>query len=353
MRFGLRGLARAEGSTILGADLAAEGKEAGTYRSPFLKHHGPRSTRRLLDRLTAQQSSLARSVALGDDDYLDRSYYEDPASGKHIAYELEHTELTEFSASWKMKPVSCIRAMNRAIGRIAEPGRKERYVRAAVDLEILMDRQSRTGPAGRVHQGIPEYLMNGYTDMGSLSSVTERNGREKIKVDKEHVRGRLVACKRRMVTTGALEDLLAQYYRAVRRDIKFNERGVDKLLHEYGDRSIATVEIPGHGAGGLPALVDFLSALFARGRDRIPSRQRGPEVLRFQRTPCLEPSASRRAFRPSRCHAPQPARAFHHLGHVRGRGLQTCHRHVPLVFADAGRPEQLQDRYLTVSSVRR
>ena len=245
----LRGLARAEGSIILGADLAAEGKEAGTYRSPFLKHHGPRSTRRLLDRLTAQQASLARSVALGDDDYLDRSYYEDPASGKHIAYELEHTELTEFSASWKMKPVSCIRAMNRAIGRIAEPGRKERYVRADVDLEILMDRQSRTGPAGRVHQGIPEYLMNGYTDMGSLSSVTERNGREKIKVDKEHVRGRLVACKRRMVTTGALEDLLAQYYRAVRRDIKFNERGVDKLLHEYGDRSIALSKYLDMGLG--------------------------------------------------------------------------------------------------------
>ena len=192
MKFGFRGLARAEGSTILGADLAAEGKEAGTYRSPFLKLHGPRSTWRLLDRLTAQQASLARSVVLGNDDYLDRSYYEDQASGKRIAYELERTELNDFSSSWKMKPVTCIRAMNRAIGRIAEPARKERYVQAAVDLETLMDRQSRSGPTGQVYKGIPEYLMNGYTDMGSLASVTERNGREKIKVAKEHVRGRLV-----------------------------------------------------------------------------------------------------------------------------------------------------------------
>jgi hypothetical protein len=202
-----------------------------------------------LDRLTAQQASLARSVALGDDDYLGHSYYEDPASGKRIAYELERTELAEFSSSWKSEPVGCIRAMNRAIGRISEPARKERYVRAAVDLEILMDRQSRTGPTDRVYQGIPGYLMNGYTDMGSVSSVTERNGREKIKVDKEHVRGRLVACKRRRVTTGAVEDLLAQYYGAVRRDIKFNERGVDKLLQEYGDQSIALSKYLDMGLG--------------------------------------------------------------------------------------------------------
>ena len=249
MRFGFRGLARAEGSTILGADLAAEGKEARTYRSPFLKLHGPRSTWRLLDRLTAQQASLARSVVLGNDDYLDRSYYEDQASGKRIAYELERTELNDFSSSWKMKPVTCIRAMNRAIGRIAEPARKERYVQAAVDLEIVMDRQSRSGPTGQVYQGIPEYLMNGYTDMGSLASVTERNGREKIKVDKEHVRGRLADCKRHVLTTGAMEDLLAQYYRGVRQDIKFNERGVDKLLEEYGDQSIALSKYLDMGLG--------------------------------------------------------------------------------------------------------
>ena len=112
-------------------------------------------------------------------------------------------------------------------------------MKAAVDLEVVMDRQCRTGPNGRVYQGIPGYLMNGYTDMGSLSSVTERSGREKIKVDKERVRRRLVACRRRAVSDGQGEELLAHYYAAVRRDIKFNEPGVEKLLREYGDQSIA------------------------------------------------------------------------------------------------------------------
>ena len=66
--------------TIPSAQLAEDGTEAATYRSPFLKLHGPRSPRRLLDRLTAQQVSLIRTVALSDAEYLSRSFYQDPAS---------------------------------------------------------------------------------------------------------------------------------------------------------------------------------------------------------------------------------------------------------------------------------
>ena len=260
MRLGLRGLVRGQGGTIPSSRRAEDGTEAGTYRSPFLKLHGPRSPHRLLDRLTAQQVSLIQTVALGDTDYLSRSFYQDPASGKRIARELERKELAQFSSGWKADPVHCIRAMNLAIARIpeGEGARRERYVRAAVDLEVLMDRQSRSGPSGRVYKGIPGYLMNGYTDMGSLPSVTARNGREKIKVDKERVRGRLVACKRRVVSRGVTEELLDHFYSAVRRDIKFNEVGVDKLFREYGDRSIALSRYLDLGLGVCRHLSIFL-----------------------------------------------------------------------------------------------
>ena len=239
MRLGLRGLVPGQGSAVPKAPVAAEDASAGTYRSPFLKLRGPRTARRLLDRLTAQQVSLIRAVALDDTGYLNASFYEDPATGKRIAHEVERNELSSFSSSWKEDPVRCIRTMNQAIAGISEGRRRDRYVKAAVDLEVVMDRQCRTGPNGRVYRGIPGYLMNGYTDMGSLSSVTERNGREKIKVDKQRVRGRLVACKRRAVFGEQDEELLAHYYAAVRRDIKFNEPGVDQLFREYGDQSIA------------------------------------------------------------------------------------------------------------------
>src|SRR3972149_814655 len=96
MRLGLRGLVRGQGSTIPSSQRAEDGTEAGTYRSPFLKLHGPRSPRRLLDRLTAQQVSLIQTVALGDTDYLSRSFYQDPASGKRIARELEGKALGHF-----------------------------------------------------------------------------------------------------------------------------------------------------------------------------------------------------------------------------------------------------------------
>ena len=238
MRLGLRGLVSGQDSTILKAPPAVEGENAGTHRSAFLKLRGPRSTRRLLDRLTAQQVSLVRSVALEDTSYLNASYYDDPATGKRIAHELERKELARFSQGWEESPVACIRSMNQAIARIEEGHRRDRYVKAAVDLEVLMDRQCRTGPCGRVYRGIPDYLTNGFTDMGSLSSVTDRNGREKIKVDKQRVRGRLVSCKRRAVSGEPDEELLVHYYAAVRRDIKFNEPGVDQLFREYGDRSI-------------------------------------------------------------------------------------------------------------------
>ncbi len=270
----------------MNSHLATEDANAGTHRSRFLKLHGPRSTRRLLDRLTAQQVSLVRMVALDDRDYLSSSFYDDPATGKRIVHELEHKELTSFSSSWRDDPVQCIRTMNQAIAGISEGRRRDRYVKAAVDLEVLMDRQCRTGPNGRVYQGIPGYLMNGYTDMGSLSSVTERNGREKIKVDKERVRGRLLACKRRAVANGQSEELLAHYCAAVRRDIKFNEPGVDKLFLEYGDQEHRSLEVSGSRARSLPTPVYFPPALFTGGRDRVLPGQRRPQILRVRRPPC-------------------------------------------------------------------
>ena len=73
-----------------------------------------------MDRLSAQQSSLARAVALMDAEYLSHSYYLDPKTGKRIAHELEPNELAGFVASCGVAPMECIRAMNQAIATIPE-----------------------------------------------------------------------------------------------------------------------------------------------------------------------------------------------------------------------------------------
>jgi len=208
------------------------------------------ATRRLMDAFTAQQASLVRAVALRDPDYLNHSFYVDTTTKKRIAFELDAQEFSRFSASWQATPLECIRAMNDTLGRLAEPSRLGRYIDAAVDVEILMDRETWVAGDGRVYRGIPMYLMNGYTDMGLLASPTERNGREKIKVDKERMRAQLALSKRAKIAGGAPdEDLLARYYDAVRKDMEFDERGVDELSREFGSESIVLSEYLDKGLG--------------------------------------------------------------------------------------------------------
>lgn len=243
-------------TSSLRADEPEEEREAAVDSSPSVTKVSPtrrklrsHELRELMERLTAQQASLVRSVALVDPEYLDHSFYLDPKSGKRIAYELESSELSDYLASWSVAPLECIRSMNNAISRLPESTRKDRYIRAAVDLEILMDQQC-WADDGRVYQGIPDYLMHGYTDMGTQSSPTERAGREKIKVDKVRMASSLSDCKRKGVLGNtAIEPLLAWYYKKVRQDIEFNELGVEKLTRDFGNESIVLSEYLEKGMG--------------------------------------------------------------------------------------------------------
>jgi hypothetical protein len=245
MKFTLPGLGRGKDTAVLNPDSASV-----TRISPARKRLGTRAMRRLMDRLTAQQASLVRSVAKGDDEYLNNSYYLDPETGKRIAHELEEDELSRFTTSWGLAPIECIRAMNRSIREITEAGRRNRYARAAVDLEIMMDQQNWANGDGKVYQGIPSYLMNGYTDMGMLPSPTEREGREKIKVDKKQMRNRLVQCKQVGLDLKEPDAAtLALFYETVRKDIEFDEQGVEKLSREYGNESIVLSEYLNKGMG--------------------------------------------------------------------------------------------------------
>ena len=246
MKFAIRGLARGKSDTAPNP----EPTFAVTRLSPSRKPLSSRAMRRLMDRLTAQQTSLVRAVTLDDEKYLDRSFYIDPEIGKRVAHELEEDELSRFTTSWGVAPIECIRSMNRAICGISEPGRKERYVRAAVELEILMDHQIWSDEDGKIFCGIPPYLMNGYTDMGTMPSPTERNGREKIKVDKVQMKSLLIQCKRDgLAVSRPGVDLLERLYEVVRRDIEFNEKGVERLSREYGNESIVLSEYLDQGMG--------------------------------------------------------------------------------------------------------
>ena len=145
--------------------------------------------------LSAQQTNLVRSVLRNEAHYLNHSHRLHPKTGVKTVMRLVPEELARFRSTWEKRPVGCIGSMNRAIASVREPHRAVRYLNAAFDLEILMDR---SGPAttSRDLVGIPAYLKDGYTDLG-FSPL--RNRREKILVDKERLSRQLVTCKRRAI----------------------------------------------------------------------------------------------------------------------------------------------------------
>jgi hypothetical protein len=188
--------------------------------------------------LTAQQSSLVRAVALNRVDYLQRSYYRDPTTGERIAHSLREAEWSRFATAWAVEPVACIGAVNRAIAALRDPARIGRYLEAAVDLEALMDRGTLGAPPGRVLSGIPDYIMDGYTDMGSNASPTVRRGREKIRVDKERLKPWLVRSRWHALAQPAPAELLATFYDAVRRSVRYDEPRVRGLSDDWAETSV-------------------------------------------------------------------------------------------------------------------
>ena len=118
--------------------------------------------------------------------------------------------------------MACIRSVNETLGSLDDPLRLPRYISAAVDLEILLDRALRRRDT-RVRTGIEGYLADGYTDMGSNASLTDRRDREKIRVDKKNLRARLVELRRHAVEIGPTLKLLSRYYEWVRADLDFDE----------------------------------------------------------------------------------------------------------------------------------
>lgn len=145
--------------------------------------------------LSAQQTNLARSVLRDEPGYLNHPHHIHPETGCKTVRALESEEVMRFRSAWERRPVSCIRSMNRAIALVRTPERSVRYLLAAFDLEILMDRSS--PPAANDDLvGIPGYLKDGYTDLGFFPSP---NPREKILVDKQRLSPQLVSCKRQAI----------------------------------------------------------------------------------------------------------------------------------------------------------
>jgi hypothetical protein len=182
-------------------------------------------------RWTAQQTNLVRAV-IDETHHLDAPLPRDPVSGKRYVSPLNQPELERFYETWSADPIACIRAANEAIGLLRDPWRRQRYLEAAVDLEIEMDREIHAREWRRDLSGLPAYLPDGYTDYGLQSSGGADSRRERILVDKERLKRELLTARSTAVEAmsrssfGGLETLLLEPATRLRTELDYEETRV-------------------------------------------------------------------------------------------------------------------------------
>ena len=182
-----------------------------------------------IERLTAQQTNLVRTILQDDGEYLNHAHGWHPETGQKTVAPLAPAEFDRFRARWRRAPLRCIQTMNRAISGVRPPERMARYLKAAFELEIVMDRCS--GDPVQDLVGIPTYLSDGYTDLGFFPV---RHRRERIVVDKERLAPHLVPSKRAAIeslpqgsiSARSLESLLREHSQSLRQSVGYREKAV-------------------------------------------------------------------------------------------------------------------------------
>lgn len=178
-------------------------------------------------RWSAQQTNLARA-AIDEAHHLDAPLPRDPVSGRRYVVPLAESELRRLREGWGADPIGCIRSMNEAIGLLEEPARRRRYLEAAVDLEIELDREHQGKEASDL-VGLPAYLPDGYTDYAIQSSTGRPAPRERILVDKPGLRGELLSARDAAIEamsrlgSSGLEPLLREPAMRLRRELDYEE----------------------------------------------------------------------------------------------------------------------------------
>ncbi len=111
-------------------------------------------------------------------------------------------------------PIRTHKLIKYNIRSLKDQERARAHIEAATDLEILLDRlafQENTTPT----KGIPEYIMDGYTDMGQLEDNDDRRFndwgeyREKFRIEKDKIRNRIELIRKKAIERGG--DELLEY----------------------------------------------------------------------------------------------------------------------------------------------
>jgi len=144
-------------------------------------------------------------------------------------------------------PFKSIRQINDAIdAACVMPKVRHQMIKEAVDLEIITDDIIYSSTGDKVYTGIPHYLMDGYTDLGS-NGDDNRNGRAKFRFRKSDLVTDLIVAKSYAVEAGPklyeLEgtmDVLRKINRYIHKTTKFDDSFVQQIERNEAHSVVAS-----------------------------------------------------------------------------------------------------------------
>lgn len=145
--------------------------------------------------LSLQEGVLALGMESGNDNAT-VNYAVDQSGVKKISV-LEQSKISNLVDKFRHDPKEALaRARNNLLavmkdknmGRDERFSRINRYLDAYFSLQVKLDREAFPSD-GRVYSGVPDYIPDGLTDMGSdpVKDPSYRRGREKIRINKKEI----------------------------------------------------------------------------------------------------------------------------------------------------------------------
>lgn len=183
--------------------------------------------------------------------------YGQTADGNYLVDSIQdQQQLDEAVASFKDDPFAAMAIVRRNLQNILiderimdedeTRQRLERYLRAALDLQSDLDHEIYPPDEATIHEGVPTYVPDGFSDMGKdkATRTSRRLMREKIRVNKKAVfthtfyllMNVIALCK----TETGMAKMIADF---IHQNVKFRENGKDSfrksiLLHSRIEKGI-------------------------------------------------------------------------------------------------------------------
>ena len=178
------------------------------------------------DKLSPQVRNLIAMLSRKDSKLIKNTRIEE---GVRLAEHIDLNDLEKAVQLHSLDPFMTHKMFNISLSYIKNKSRIKRYITASIDLEILLDRLAFPQTNGII-KGIPEYIMDGYTDLGQVENETNRGSREKFRVEKNKLRTSITRSRQKVVLDYfAKSDNLLTFFSNIALEVVTNKHRNNKI----------------------------------------------------------------------------------------------------------------------------